>query len=80
MNVTGRLAEECTRVLNQSNKKLKSDSSSSSGGIINGILVEDQNGTRNLIHAHELSTFTRLEVCKFEQTQRMQFENSLFVL
>ena len=42
--------------------------------VVNGILIEDKSGNRSLVHPHELSTFTRLEVCKFEQVQRMLFE------
>eukprot|EP00392_Amoebophrya_sp_AT5.2_P011560 g11639.t1 len=47
---------------------------------VSGILVEDAHGQRSLISPHELSTFTKLEVCSFEQTQKFQFRNNLAVL
>ncbi|CAD7951055.1 unnamed protein product [Amoebophrya sp. A120] len=55
----------------------KTDSNSKT---ISGILVEDAFGDRSLISPHELATFTKLEVCSFEQTQKFQFRNNLAVL
>eukprot|EP00396_MALV-II-16_sp_LP-1_P000047 gene47-24_t len=94
VTVAGKLAEECDRVFSASAsdpKRLKteavSDGSGTAGGggakevLVNGILVEDAFGNRNLIHPQELSTFTRLEVCSFEQAQKLPFTHcSLVVL
>ena len=47
---------------------------------VEGILVEDSFGTKSLIAPSELAQFTRLEVCTFEQTQRIVFAPKLVVL
>ncbi|CAD7943440.1 unnamed protein product [Amoebophrya sp. A25] len=55
-------------------------SSSSSKKLISGILVEDAYGQRSLISPQELSTFTKLEVASFEQTQKFAFNQRLDLL